>query len=529
MTADECRIRGATTADDFTPTAIAALFVLLMAAASIPVLTHKLPPLADYINHLARTHIIHTIDEDPFLARFYAIDWAVIPNLMIDLVVPLLDQVMSIYAAGQVFTVLAFLLIVSGTLALNRALFGRWSALPLITIPLLYNGVMLVGVMNYVFGIGLAIWMLAGWVILRERALLLRLAVSTFFVVVLFFCHLFAVGIYALGILAFELQRLWVQRTEPLAPRIVDFVASGMPFLIVGLLFFSGPTPETPGFSADWEFWGKLHGLLLAINVYYPVVGFALLAIMILIGAYALRIGALRLHPLGWAVLGVGLLIYLAMPRVLLAAHLADQRLPIALAFLLIACFNLELRTRAMRYAFVAALALLVSMRVIEVQAVWDDLSPRAEEFQKSVENIARGSRVLVVHGSGSADEEITNADLVHAASIATIERSALVSTAFTVPGKHILRVREEFEDFVETEDRWPPSLPFVLAHADRADPKNDYFWELWPNHYDYVYILFTRRGAQCPDRKHLSLVHDGPGFQLYRVTGLHSEPNWGE
>jgi hypothetical protein len=528
MTVDERRRRGASTADDFTPAAIAALFVLLMAAASIPVLTHKLPPLADYINHLARTHIIHTIDEDPFLARFYAIDWAVIPNLMIDLVVPLLDRVMTVYAAGQVFTVLAFLLIVSGTLVLNRALFGRWSALPLIAIPLLYNGVMLVGVMNYVFGIGLAIWMLAGWVVLRARALPLRLAASTVFVVVLFFCHLFAVGIYALGILAFELQRLWMRRAEPLWPRLLDFAASGMPFLAVALLFFSGPTPETPGFSADWEIQGKLHGLLLAINVYYPAVGFALLAVAILIGAYALRVGALRFHPLGWTMLGVGLLIYLAMPRVLLAAHLADQRLPIALAFLLIACFSLELRTRAIRYVFVGALALVVSMRVIEVQAVWDDLSSRTEEFQKSVENIERGSRVLVVHGSGGDSEEITNADLVHAASIATIERSALVTTAFTVPGKHILRVREEFEDLVETEDRWPPSLPYVLAHADRPDPKNDYFWELWPNHYDYVYILFTRRGAQCPDRKHLTLVHDGPGFQLYRVTGLNSEPRWG-
>ncbi len=30
--------------------------------------------------------------------------------------------------------------------------------------PLLYNHVFLVGVMNYIFGIGLTLWALAGWI-----------------------------------------------------------------------------------------------------------------------------------------------------------------------------------------------------------------------------------------------------------------------------------------------------------------------------------------------------------------------------
>ena len=502
----------------FQPRHVATLFVGLMLVALLPVLTHRLPPLSDYVNHLARVHVINAIDEDPYLARFYSIDWAIIPNLMIDLVVPYLSEVMSIYAAGQVFTVLSFLLIMSGTLALNRALFGRWSPLPLIAIPLLYNGVMLVGVMNYVFGIGLALWALAGWVMFREHALARRLALSAVFVVALFFCHLFAVGIYALGLFAFELQRLWQKRAEPLWPRLADFVATGVPFLAVGVLLLAGPTLNTPGFSADWEFWGKFHGLLLAINVYYPLVAFALLGAVLLVGIFAARRDALHFHAFGWALLIVGVIVYLAMPRVLLAAHLADQRLPIALAFILIACVDIQLRTRIARYGFVAALALIVSMRVIEVQAVWDGISPRAEEFLKSVRMIERGKRILVVHGSGSGEDEITNNDLVHAASLATIERSALVTTAFTVPGKHILRARNPYNKIVDTKDNWPPSLPYVLAAAERKDPQGSFFWELWPQHYDYVYILFTKRGLLCSDRKHLTLVHDGRGFQLYRV-----------
>ena len=44
-----------------------------------------------------------------------------------DLIVPVLARFMNIYLAGQIYMVTMFALIISGTLALNRALIGRWS------------------------------------------------------------------------------------------------------------------------------------------------------------------------------------------------------------------------------------------------------------------------------------------------------------------------------------------------------------------------------------------------------------------
>ena len=500
------------------PRAIFALFAVLFAVACIPLLTHQLPPLSDYVNHLARIHVINAIDRDPFLARFYLIDWQVIPNLMIDLVLPVINRVMGIYQAGQAFTILAFFLIVSGTLVLNRALFGRWSALPLIAILFLYNGVFQVGVLNYVFGMGLALWALAGWVALRERAWPLRLAASAAFVAALFFCHLFAVGLYGFGLLAIELHRLWLRRNALRVPHLVDFVATGVPFLIVLPLMLVGPTIHTADAAPFWEFGGKIEGLRIAVNVYYLAIGLAICTALVLAAVIAARRGILRFHPLGWSLLIAGGIRFMAMPRASFAAHLADQRLPVAILCMRIACFSIDLPTRVWRTAFAAGMLLLVAVRTAEVQYVWNDLSLRSSDFLQSVRNIERGSRILVVHGSGGHEEEITNSDLVHAASLATIERSALVTTAFTVRGKHILQVREAYRKIVETEDRWPPSLPFVLDVAERDDPKHQYFWELWPRHYDYVYILFTKRGWRCSDRKHLTLVHEGPEFQLYRV-----------
>ena len=214
---------------EFSGGQIAALFVMLAAITSIPILLHPWPPLSDYINHLARMHVIATIGKDASLPTYYFIQWQIIPNLMMDIAVPILARATNIYLAGQLFTVASFALIMSGVLVLNRSLFGHWSASSLIALPLLYNNVFLVGVMNYIFGIGLSLWALAVWIWLRERHRLLRLAVSTVFSFALFFCHLFALGLYGLGLLAYETWRLWSEHRHDLRRGLLDFVASGLP------------------------------------------------------------------------------------------------------------------------------------------------------------------------------------------------------------------------------------------------------------------------------------------------------------
>lgn len=516
--AHACRRGAAGEIDRFRPAAVAALFAVLMAAAAIPIITHPLPPLADYLNHLSRTHIIDAIDSDPYFSRFYIVDWQIVPNLMIDLVIPALLRFTDIYLAGQIFTLLAFAFIVSGTLALNRALIGRWSALPLIAVPLLYNGVLLVGVMNYIFGIGIALWALAAWVFLRERSWPLRLAVSTVFAVALFFCHLYTVGLYGCGLLATELHRMWTKRAQWSVRSAGEFVSAGLPFIPVLALLLASPTWNVDGAPAYWEAGGKLEGLFLAINVYYPVVAWTLLAAAAVAAGAAYRRGALSFHPVGWAILGLGIVTYIAMPRALFGAYLADQRLPIALAFMLIACFDVRLR-RAGQRILVTLLVLLVAVRVVEVQLVWDRLARGSDEFRQSVNAITRGARVLVVFGDRSSCKEISDFNLVHAASLATIERSALVSTEFTVRGKQILHPRKEFERLVETRDWLPPELPFVMQAADPADGATaGYFWNRWPQHYDYVYILFAKPNVANPNRKYLDRIFTGADFQLYRV-----------
>jgi hypothetical protein len=335
---------------------------------------------------------------------------------------------------------------------------------------------------------------------------------------VLFFCHLFAAGVYGVGLVALELHRLWLQRNEPWASRLAEFVATGISFVpLIGLLVAS-PTWNSPGSPAFWEFSGKLQGLVAVFNVHYlPVAGF-LLAAAIAGAVYAFRRGILKFNAVGWVILAVGCVAYLALPRALFGAHLADQRLPIAIAFMLVACFDVDLRDRAIGHGFMALVAALLVGRVAEVQLVWNHLDRGTKEFFQSVEKIKRGARVLVVYGDRSTGKAISDFNLVHAASMAVIERSALVSTEFTVKGKQILHARKEFQKYVETEDWLPPSLPYVLRIAEGNKADVSYFWNDWPQHYDYIYILFTTTGMRNPDRNHLGLVYEGDAFQLYRV-----------
>src|ERR1035441_6551097 len=92
-------------AHGFSAPQVGVLFAAFTLLISIPIWTHPLPPLSDYVNHLARMHVIATLSKNPQLARFYEIDWQVIPNLTMDLIVPLLARVMNIYLAGPVFIV----------------------------------------------------------------------------------------------------------------------------------------------------------------------------------------------------------------------------------------------------------------------------------------------------------------------------------------------------------------------------------------------------------------------------------------
>jgi hypothetical protein len=109
---------------------------------------------------------------------------------------------------------------------------------------------------------------------------------------------------------------------------------------------------------------------------------------------------------------------------------------------------------------------------------------------------------------------------LVHAACLAIIKRSALVTTAFTVLGKQVMHVRPYYRDRVDTEDGTPPSVKQLLQTASQIDGDEPPYWSHWSRDYDYLYVLFTDASYANPDPMQLEPLYAGDRFVLYRING---------
>ena len=249
-------------------------FFLLLAVALSPFLLCSPLPLGDYANHLARMHILADLDSSANLSRFYGVQWAIVPSLAIDIVVPWLARLhwFSVETALALFTALSLTLMASGTVVLNRVLFGRWSYLSLAVFLLLYNRHVLWGFLNYIFALGLMLWILSAWIYCRQQG---KDGLRYLFFIpltALFLSHLVPLCIYGLCVLGYELYhhefswRHWQRAKQCL----IDLVISGIQFVpaAVLLLCFS-PTTGRAGdtYSKPWT--DKLIGLLDPFNNYY--------------------------------------------------------------------------------------------------------------------------------------------------------------------------------------------------------------------------------------------------------------------
>lgn len=490
---------------------------MLLLAVATPIFADQVAPLADYVNHLARMHVLAAIDSDATLARLYEVRWAIIPNLIMDILVPPLARHLDIYLAGQLFLFVTVLLLVTGPMAIHRALFGRFSPWPLIAFPFVYNGIFLFGLMNYLLGLGIALWGVAAWIAVRERSPWLRAGLSAAIVLMLFFCHLFAVGLYGLTLLSLEAWRWYTLRPQNWRRLVVELAVFGVPFLPVLPLLAASPTM---GLSTAvlWESRGKLDGIYYIVQLYGDVLDLTFGAVVAVGGAWAAKRDLIRLHPAGWVLFAIGATVYMAMPRVLFGSWLADQRMPVALFFLLIGFARPVAGLGVYRPAFFAFLVGASLLRFADVQTHWREMSRVNDDMRASAAFIDPGSAVLVAHADQPAGSESLNQALSHAACVAVIERHALVATLFTVPGKQILDVRPEYRDRVDAEDGDPPMVSQMLAATEESVPNNPRYWDRWPERYRYVYVLYTHPDDDNPAPDYMERIYEGRGFQLYRV-----------
>ena len=187
---------------------LTALYVLLAAISLYPIFSVTVPPLVDYPNHLARMHILAHSGSLPALRHNYIADWTLHPNMAMELIVPLLARFMPIYMAGKIFIAAAVLLLLGGTLALRKTLYGTVGVWPAVSFLLLYNYVLFWGFLSYLFTAGLALLAFSAWIALRERGRLFRVSLFSAVALILLAGHAFGLFVYGLLVLGYELWRV---------------------------------------------------------------------------------------------------------------------------------------------------------------------------------------------------------------------------------------------------------------------------------------------------------------------------------
>ncbi|WP_148294053.1 hypothetical protein [Azospirillum sp. B4] len=195
-------------------------------ASLLPVLAVTVPPLVDYPEHLARVVVEARYSQDPDLQRLYELDWSLRPNmnLAMDLVTPALVGPLSPWWAGKVFILATMLLQISGTWALARRLGSSGAAGPwyagILAYPILYGLPFQHGLVNFLFGLGLALWGLAFWLSTRHWRLWLRLPLIALIGGAVMVAHAMAFGVLAAAAFWFEVGfRLPMGRDPAYPPR----------------------------------------------------------------------------------------------------------------------------------------------------------------------------------------------------------------------------------------------------------------------------------------------------------------------
>jgi hypothetical protein len=484
------------------------LFFGLFALAAMPVLTCDTLPLFDYPNHMARMHVLLALPRSEDLRRFYEIDWRPVPNLAMDAIVPALGRVMPLAWAGKAFVLSTLLLLAGGAAALNRVMFGGWSAWPCLAFLLLYSRILLWGFLNYLFGLGLGLVAFALWIALARRPPALRLAAGALFALALFFAHLLAFGLYGILVMSYEAALAW--RSGGRARALARVAFAGAAFLpALAILALAGPG-TLAGNVASGRFVRKLDLLFSVFDNYnrlFDIVCFALVVLGLLIAYWRrwMQLAPVMAVPL--AALGVA---YLAMPSQLATASGADHRIPLLLALVLIGGSAWASPRRGLEALFLGAALVLFLVRLAVVAASWQASDRVYAGLLPALDGLPHGSRLAVAFPPEALNSAAT--PLAHFPALAVLRRDAFVPTLFAFPTQQPLALRPPYR---EIADRLPPERLWAALVAGKT-PLDASERDILSRYDDLVFV--ASQPFAVPAAPMLAPIFTAPRFALFKI-----------
>lgn len=515
------------------------VFAALAAVLLAPLFTTEIPPLLDYPNHLARMAILADRGRDAALASIYSVHWTIVPNIGVDVTMPLLMRFMPLFAAGKVFVALALLLPMLGVAALHRAVFGVHSYWPLAAGLVAYNRLFFAGFLNFLIGVGLALLFAAAWERQRDGKIWQRLATAVIAGVVIFFCHLIAVAFYGLLLLALEAGHAY--RRQQVDPK--QFVLAA-PFVIPAILYLRAPisaaSPDGGGMigAVKRYYWAlfaephgqKLYGLIGPVLTYDRLLDAAAIVLVLIVLASSAVGRRLKIAPSLAGAFVLLLFLYPITPFFLMETAWVDQRLPILAGFLIFAGTLPPMPTPRTAAVITAAFAITILSRTAIIAAIWAEHDAVIADFRQVIASVAPGDRVLVVQAERNADPKamvnnpdsvramVNNDSTMHLPALLVIEHDAFWPLLFTAPTKQPVRANPPYDaiSLPEGELPWIGGLAAPGPEALRWAP----YLTDWERKFDWILVLHpgdTPDGyALLPDR--LESAGSGKVAALYKV-----------
>jgi hypothetical protein len=459
-------------------------FLVLFGIILIPFFLCSPLPLVDYPNHLARMHIIANLKHSADLAKYYSLDWGFVPNLAMDIIVPAITGPLSAERATWLFTAVTLFLIASGTIAVHRALYRNWSYTPFLCFLLLYNRSFIWGFLNYLFTMGLALWLFAAHVHFRKRGSVInRVALFSLASILLMTSHLHAFACYAILVGCFEMSIAWRVWRKSGAVPWADLLLPSLQFIAPVLMFFLlSSTANRAGDTAWFGIMGKINGLVDIFNNYNPALDvgtFGLLGALFAWGLYKRRI---VIHPdMRFGIMAL-FLIYWAMPDQIFSSFFADRRLMVLVALALVASMDLKLDGLRARGIVVATLATLFVLRMSVIIVNWHHTDAVFADVMSVMDGIKPGSRVVALVG-GDIVPTIQNPPLDHISNMAVVKKNVYINSLFAEPGQQPLRV------ITGAHSGFSISPSQTFRQKPEAEPANPFPSIPWLR-FDYVLLI---------------------------------------
>ena len=452
-------------------------------------------------------HIIANLASSADLARYYIVKWEFIPNLAMDILVPLMMPLLSAEAASLVFAAFSLFLMVSGAIVLNRKLYGRWSMLPFLAFLFLYNRHFLWGFLNYLFSVGLALWILAAYIHFRQHARIFRIVVFTILSMVLMVAHLHAFASYAILVAGYELSIAWRERRNfPWGDLLTGAAQFALPCVMFVMLSKTGRASEIKWSSIL----DKAAGLLDMLNNYslpLDIFTFLVLAGLMVIGLIARRLSVHRDLRLPLIALFI---VYLCLPRLIFASFGADRRLLVMVALVLVAALDIQLVSARVRTMLMLCLSTLFVVRMTVIGVNWINAQKDYRPILAAIERLPQGVRVAVICG-GDVFPYLQNPPLEHVPNMAVVTKNVFMNTLFAEPGKQILQVVYGSTAPFAVD----PSQTFRIGkdQVGKADPFSKVPWE----RFDYFMLINPRYFVQHHSARLRPVFQDG-NVMLYKV-----------